>query len=260
MSRMAETARADSDGLAVDQGLFVYGVIDAMADLPEWVVGLDDAPLRKVGHERVAAVVTTITVERPPGRRVDLLAFSGTLDAVAEVGPVIPVQFGSVLADETGVIEELLAPREAELVATLDGLRGRAQFTIQARYLEQVVLSEIVASSPQIAELRRRTRELPEDVAYGDRVRLGELVARAMEEKRAIDADLLLDVILPFTVAHVIRPASGLERLLEASLLVDIGRQQELERALETLAEGVSERMRLRLMGPMAPYDFAGDA
>ena len=88
--------------------------------------------------------------------------FSGTLDAVAEVGPVIPVQFGSVLADETGVIEDLLAPREAELVATLDGLRGRAQFTIQARYLEAVVLSEIVASSPEIAELRRRTRELPE--------------------------------------------------------------------------------------------------
>ena len=40
------------------------------------------------------------------------------------------------------------------------------------------------------------------------------------------------------------------------SVLVENDIERAFERALETLAEGVHERLRLRLMGPMAPYDF----
>ena len=239
--------------------MFVYGVIDASTRLPTRLAGLDDAPLHKVEYGRVAAVVAAIAVERPPGRRVDLLAYSGTLDAIAEGGPVVPVQFGSVLPDEDSVVEELLAPGEAALFAMLGELQGRAQFSFQARYLEPVVLSEIVAANPEIRELRRRTRDLPDTAAYGERVRLGELVARAIEEKRAMDTQLLLEAVLPHTAAHVVRPVAGLERLVEASLLVDNDRRARFEDSLEVLAEGVHERIRLRLMGPMAPYDFVGD-
>ena len=42
------------------------------------------------------------------------------------------------------------------------------------------------------------------------------------------------------------------------ALLVDDERRGELEQHLESLAEAVHERIRLRLMGPMAPYDFVG--
>ena len=253
---MAEPVLADPHHPPVDQALFVYGVVEATAHLPDGLSGLDEAPLRKVVHGELAAVVTSIAVDRPPGRRADLLGYSGTLDALAERVTVIPVQFGSLLEDEQMVIEGLLEPRGPDLGALLDELRGRAQFTFQARYLEPVVLSEVVATNPDIRELRRRTRDLPDETAYGDRIRLGELVAHAIDEKRAIDSDLLLDVILPFTVAHTIRPVSGLERLLEMSVLVENDHQHAFERALETLAEGVHERLRLRLMGPMAPYDF----
>jgi hypothetical protein len=256
MSRMAEPIATEPDRETADIGLFVYGVIGAAARLPTGLVGLDEAPLSKVAHGRVAAVVTPIAVERPPGRRVDLLNYSGTLDVLAEHVTVIPVQFGSVLAGDQDLIESLLEPREAELVAMLEELEDRAQFTFQARYLESVVLSEVVTANPEIKELRRRTRDLPDDVAYGDRIRLGELVARAIDQKRGVDTALLLDAIVPLTVAHTIRPVSGLERLLEMSVLVENDRQPEFERALETLAEGVHERLRLRLMGPMAPYDF----
>ena len=257
MSRTA--ASTTPPPLTVDQGLFVYGVIEASARLPGGLTGLDDSRLQTVEHGRVAAVVAPMTLERPPGRRVDLLAYSGTLDAIAERVPVVPVQFGSVLPDEGSIVEELLAPGEATLSVMLEELQGRAQFTFQARYLEPVVLSEIVAADPEIRELRRLTRGLPETAAYGERVRLGELVARALEQKRLTDAQLLLDMVLPHTVAHVVRPGAGIERLLDASLLVDHDRRGMFEDALETLAEGVHERIRLRLMGPMAPYDFVGD-
>ena len=43
------------------------------------------------------------------------------------------------------------------------------------------------------------------------------------------------------------------------ALLVDVDRREELENRLEVLAEEVHDRIRLRLLGPTAPYDFAGE-
>ncbi len=42
------------------------------------------------------------------------------------------------------------------------------------------------------------------------------------------------------------------------ALLVDDDRRAEFEEHLEGLAEAVHERIRLRLVGPVAPYDFVG--
>lgn len=238
----------------------MYGVTAAATRLPDGLTGLDGAGVRLVAHGPVAAVVGQIALERPPGRRAELLAYSGVLDAVAQTAPVAPVQFGSVLADEESVVADLLAPQAGELEAMLGGLAGRRQLTLRATYLEHVVLAEVVAADPEIRDLRERTRELPEDAAVADRIRLGELVARAVEERREVDAETLLDEVLPHTAAYRLRPGSGLEHVVDAALLVDEDRRPDLERRLEDLAEALHERIRLQLVGPMAPYDFTGGA
>lgn len=239
-------------------GRYVYAVLDTGAAIPEDLEGLDGAPLRTVVCGEVAAVVADIAVERGPGRRKDLLAHSAVVDALAAEVVVVPVQFGAVLADDESVVEDFLRPNQDRFLAYLEALDGRTQLTLQATYHESSGLAEVVAADPQIAELRRRTRDLPEDAGYADRVRLGELVSRAMELKREEDSAVLLDSVLPRVVDHVERPGSGVDHLLDVALLVDDERVGELEQHLESLAEAVHERIRLRLMGPMAPYDFVG--
>jgi hypothetical protein len=87
-------------------------------------------------------------------------------------------------------------------------------------------------------------------------VRLGELVARAMEAKREVDAQIILDAVLPLSSAHRLRSGSGIDHVLDVALLVDDDQRDRFESTLEAVAEGVHERVRLRLMGPLAPYDF----
>ncbi len=52
-----------------------------------------------------------------------------------------------------------------------------------------------MAAEPEIAELSRRLREVPPDAADAvyDRIRLGELIAQAMERRREHDGQVLLD-------------------------------------------------------------------
>jgi hypothetical protein len=178
---------------------------------------------------------------------------------LARRGPVIPVQFGSVLADLESVDNDLLQGRDELFRSLLTELEGRTQFVMRASYREDVVLREVVAGDQRIAGLRERTRDLPEAESYADRVRLGELVSRAVEEKRAADADGLLAEVLPLTVASALRAGSGMDHVVHIALLVDNDRVSALEETLEDLAAAAHERMTIRLLGPMAPYDFVGD-
>lgn len=241
-------------------GWYLYGIVpvdeDGAADLPEGLAGIDDSGIEVVAHGPVGAAVGAIALERPPGRRADLVAHKTVLDALAEAGPVVPVQFGSVMPSRGAIVEDVLAPDAEHFAALLADLAGKVQFQVRATYHEGIALAEIVEGDPEIAELRRRTRELPEDAAYGERVRLGELVARAMEAKREQESWIVLDAVLPHVAAHQVRPGASVDHLVEVAVLVDEADRVAFEDALEGVAEALHERIRLQLLGPMAPYDF----
>ena len=244
-------------------GCYVYGVVPwAEGLLPSDLTGLSGAPVRLVREGELAVVVSDLPLDQPPGRAPDVVAHHEVLDAIAGATSVVPVQFGSLLASEEDVREDLLLARGDDFAALLEELAGRAQMNLRASYLDDVVLAEVVREDPDVAELRRRTRDVPEDQSYGDRVRLGELVARALDAKRGPDADALMTVVEPLVAAWSERTSgsgSG-DTVLDVALLVDLDRLTEVEDTLEGLAEAVHERMRLQLVGPLAPYDFVGGA
>jgi hypothetical protein len=247
----------DLDALGEDQGIYVYGVVENLPDrVPSGLVGLDDAPVELVEHGDLAAAVGVIALDRPPGRRKDLLAHSTVLDTLAEQGPVVPIQFGSVMLHPDDIVEEVLAADVERLAGVLADLAGRRQFNVRARYNEVAVLAEVIAENPEIAHLRARTKDLPEDLGHAERVRLGELVARALERKRELDGAIITDAVLPLVVAHAPHTGGGVDHLLEIAVLVDEEQVPVLEDTLESLAEALHERVRLQLMGPLAPYDF----
>lgn len=237
----------------------MYGVVRAGASrVPADLVGVDGAQVRTVDHGAIAAVVAEITLDRPPGRRRDLIAHSEVLDRLMSTGVVVPVQFGSVLPAEESVVSDLLAPEADYFEALLDELTGRAQYNLRATYQEAIAIAEVVEENADIADLRARTRDLPEELTYRERVRLGELVAHAVDNKRLGDAEALLDAVVPWVAGHVVRGGGGLDHVLDVALLVDDDRRGDFEEHLESLAESVHERIRLRLVGPVAPYDFVG--
>ena len=259
----AATAREIGPDLDLDEehGLFAYGVVrsrDVERGDAE-LTGLDGEPVGFVVEGALAAAVTPVALDRPPGRRAELLAYQSVLDVLAETGPVAPVRFGSVLPDGAAVVAELLGPRQEEFSACLDALEGRRQYNLRATYVEEAVLAELVGTDPEIRRLRELTRGLPEEAAFGERARLGELVFTAMQDRSAFDADVLLDAVAPLAVAHLVRTPPSATQVLDVALLVDDARAEELVGALEDLAEAVHERIRMRLLGPLAPYDFAGE-
>ncbi|MFB4303946.1 GvpL/GvpF family gas vesicle protein [Actinomadura sp. NTSP31] len=244
---------------------YVYGVTRSGAALPGDVAGLDDRPVRLVEDGgRCAAVVSDLPAGRPLGERADLVAHQRVLNALLDAGLVVlPFRFGAALSDSTAVRNELLEGNSDRLGQVMDQLEGRVELRLKATYVQETVLREIMQSEPEVAELSRRLREVPADVAdavYYDQVRLGELIAQAMDRRREHDGQVLLEAAAPAAEAFVRKTPAREEDVLDASFLVRADRREVFEKAVEEIGNAHADRIRLRLIGPLPPYDFVPEA
>jgi len=261
-----EPHTAGTPGRDVQTGpQYVYGVTRADATLPADVPGLDDHPVTLVGDGGAcAAIVSDLPRDRALGERADLVAHQRVLNALVEAGtPVLPFRFGAALADRDAVAKELLAGNADRFGAVLDRLDGRVELRLKATYVQDAVLREIMEAEPEISELARRLRDVPPDIAdavYYDRVRLGELIAQAMQARRDTDGRILLDGAAAAAEAAAPKAPVREEDVLDASFLVAADRRAEFEDAVEALGRTHGDRIRLRLIGPLPPYDFVPEA
>ncbi|MFC7564677.1 GvpL/GvpF family gas vesicle protein [Actinomadura namibiensis] len=239
---------------------YVYGVTSAEAKLAEDVVGLDDQPVSLVVHGRCAAVVGDLPQGRPLGERADLLAHQRVLDALVHAGTVVlPFRFGAALTSRDAVKSELLETNGERLAEVLEQLQGRVELRVKGTYVQENVLRELLTDDPEIAELNQRLREIPPeaaDAAYYDRVRLGELIANAMRNRRDHDGQQILQALASLAERTVARTPVREEDVVDASFLVDQDRRAEFEQTVEAIAKDGADRVRLRLIGPLPPYDF----
>ncbi|MHA6630350.1 GvpL/GvpF family gas vesicle protein [Pseudonocardia sichuanensis] len=235
---------------------YVYGLVGADTQLPDGLTGLGPSgKVSTVVHGDVAAIVGDVPADRPLGTRDDLLAHEAVVDTVASIAAVLPMRFPAVVEEE-GVVEELLAPHHDRFVAALGELEGRVQYTLKGRYEQDVVLREVLESDPEIRQLQAEIRDLPEDATYHQRLRLGELVVGALEERRDAEAEQLVTGLEPYAVGIVEHHPGQPDDIVNAAFLVERERAQEFEDAVEGQGERLHGRARLRLLGPLAPYDF----
>jgi gas vesicle protein GvpL/GvpF len=240
----------------IDVGFYFYGVVPAGTDVAG-LQGLDDVEVEAVEHAGMAAVVSRLRLDRPPGRSAELVAHARVVDTLASTTSVVPAQFGLVVDHDLLEVAQVLDRNAARFCDLLAQLEGSLQLNLRATYEPDQVLAELVQQDPLVSELRRRTRHLPPGTAHPDLVRLGEAVSRGLTHKRLEDSQVVLDTVVPTVLEHRVRTGSDYD-VVDAALLVDRDRVPELESDLEALAEAVHERFRVRLVGPVAPYDFVG--
>lgn len=239
----------------------LYGVV--LASLAS--EGLpDDLPddLTLTPHRSIAGLTQPAPADQARRVREYLLGYAEILDRVVRAGPVLPVRFGTTLPSQADVVNQVLAPEHDLLHQRLTALAGKAQFMLRAHYHDAVLIREVLARWPEAARLHQHLGRVPAGVADPRRLRLGELVARGVAVQRESDLHLLGQELAGHAVATAPRPVptSPGDRLGDVAFLVELARGEEFEAAVAEAATRWRERVQLRLLGPMAPYDFVAEA
>jgi hypothetical protein len=242
--------------------LYVYGIIPA-SDAGEWpeTPGLGDpsSHVRTIVEDGMAALVSDLPPDYVPGRRgrEDLESHERVLAEAIERTTTIPMRFGIVMDDDETVREKLLERHAAELSDVLHRLDGHVQMTLKVYYLDEELLKDALAAHPDLARESAALAQLPEAEAQERRVRLGEMVAQAVEERRAEVESALLDQLSPLAADVRVDPPNDEHVALNAHLLVPRDRRAALDEEVRKLSEALADVLAFRYIGPLAPYSFA---
>jgi hypothetical protein len=224
---------------------YVYAVTWAAAANGRLGRGVHDAEVTTVEHGDLAALVSSVEPQALRARRRDLLRHGEVVREAFERAPVLPLRFGTVLAD-AGRVVDLLAPRHDELASTLRSLEGLAEVTVRAFYREEDVLRELLREQPRLGKLRESAPP----------VQLGEAVARALAARRDRDAAAILTTLRPLARdLHADEPRTALE-VVRAALLVERSALAVVDREVERLARAHAQTTVFKFTGPLPPHDF----
>jgi hypothetical protein len=243
--------------MAEERGLFIYGIVPSDVEPTPDAPGVGNPPgeVTAIVHGDLAALVSEVGLEQPIGRPADLTAYQTLLDGTAEVAPVLPVRFGTVVTGPDAVAD-LLDAHHDRFAAALDEFEGRVQYTVHGRFDEQELIGDVLAQNRGAADLAEQVRGRPEVETREQRIRLGEMISQAVELRREAETRELVDALTPVSLANAPRQPSDELDAVNAAFLVDADDEEEFIRVLEAFAEQRRDLIRMRLLGPLAPYDF----
>ncbi|MEU9573594.1 GvpL/GvpF family gas vesicle protein [Streptomyces massasporeus] len=233
---------------------YVYGIAaSSHPSLPEGMGGVGDPPreVRILREGDLAAIVS----EAPEGlrpKRKDLLAHQNVLSEAGAAGCVLPMRFGSVAPDDTS-ITGVLAERAEHYKERLRALDNRVEYNIKANHVEEAVLHQVMAESPDIRGLAEANRQAGGG-SYDDKIRLGELVAAAVKAKEADDGAAVQRALEPVADDVSTGPEST-GWLANVSFLVDRETAESFLAAVEQLRKDMPH-LEVRVNGPLPPYSF----
>jgi gas vesicle protein GvpL/GvpF len=235
---------------------YVYGVVPGSGTSPPPGPGIDDAPVAVIPHGGVAALASDVPGDFLEAGREELLRHSRVLEETMEHSVVLPMRFGVVLPDEETVHQRLLDPYGEELEAQLEAMKGKVEITIKGIYDEAAILREVIAENRSIAKLKEAIQGKPEEATYYQRIELGELIAAALEEKRAAAAPQVIDRLAGLAVDVRVGDPVHERMAVNASFLVERSRLEEFDRVVDQLGAEQAGRIQLKYTGPLPPHSF----
>lgn len=225
---------------------YVYGVTRADGEWSPDIAGLEDAPVRRVNHERISALVSDLESE-PIGRRREVLRHADVVGHALAYSDVLPLQFGTLLADDAAVVNELLDPRQDQLAELLGNVAGRVEVRLRGYYEEERIIAEILAEQP---DLRRGSG------SFSDRIRVGEHVAAGIGRHRAQDEAMIVERLRPAAQDVSLGEPTSELMALNSTFLLSREDLEGFDAAVAELGDTLSPRMQLKYAGPFPPVSF----
>lgn len=234
---------------------YVYGIVEPSARTPRGK-GVHGARVTLVRSEEVAVLVSDIGDGEVRLGREEVLVHSRVLEHAFANGTVLPMRFGIVMSSQEEIRSRLVDEYSAELREQLTELEGKVEIRIRATYDEEALMREVVRADQRIGSLRRALQGRPDNATYYERIRLGELVAGAVERRREQDAHAILDALAGVALAVAPTDTTHERIVFQASFLVERTRLAEFDQILDDVASRYGGLIRFKYTGPLPAHSF----
>lgn len=239
-------------------GKYLYCIIRSPEprDLVTRGIGERGDKVYTVHYKDLAAVVSDSPAAEYDNSRRNMMSHTAVLEEVMGEYTILPVRFGIVAPNEKAIREQMLKRRYDELDRLLRSMEGRVELGLKTFWYEDIVLREIIDENAPIRQLRDGLVGRPAEETYYERIRLGELVEKAMKQKRDADAAHILSRLRPLACDVRVNTVITERMVLNAAFLVEREREPEFDHAIQQMDAEMGQRMMFKYVGSAPPYNF----
>ena len=119
------------------------------------------------------------------------------------------------------------------------------------------VMAAIYRDSPHIQRKQREFAQKGSQVAVGEKVTLGQLVAERIQARKAGSTQLILQALKEESVDLCLHDVVSDEMILNTAFLLEKKREESFFEAVTLLDQKLENAVNFRVVGPLPPYSFA---
>ncbi len=239
---------------------YLYGIVKTDRGLQLGAVGLGGSTVHAITYHGLACVASDFFGDGFANLSKDelirqLFVHQAVLEQVMNLQSVLPVRFGTVLADEKEA-RDLLSQAYSRLAEAVANTEGKVEVEVAATWEVSKVLQE-VAHEPEIVHAREAVAGLPGREGVERQVRLGRMVKEALDRRRDSYRQRMIDFLMPLALAAQSNVLVSDQMVMNVAFIVDRERQKEFDRQVQQLNGLFCEEINFRIVGPLPLYSFS---
>ena len=245
---------------AIGEGFYIYGIIGTEQEQEFGSLGIGERgdTVHTVHYQQLAAIVSSSPIIKYAVTRANSMAHIKVLETAMQNYTVLPVRFCTIAESREIIIEKVLQARHQEFVDLLAEMEGKMELGVRARWTDlNAIFSEVVEENKDIKAIKEALlSERNEQKKYAGKIKIGQLVQKALEEKKKREARELLEALKPLSLDHKENQIYGDMNLISVAFLITREQEHAFDLKMQELETTYGARKQLKYIGPVVPYNF----
>jgi hypothetical protein len=236
-------------------GEYLYAIAAIGEDRACDVAGIDGGAVYSVRNGRVAAMVSDCPRQKLRPERAHLAAHREVLKRLMLESTVLPMAFGTI-ADDVKAVRRLLSLNQEVILEQLERVAGKVEMGLRVKWDVPNIFEFFIDIHPELRVLRDRLLGNQREPRQEDRIELGQLFDRILNDDREAHSEKLEEALAPCCAEIKRAPPRNLNEVANLNCLVARDAQKPLEEAVFQAARLFDNNYAFDLNGPWAPHNF----
>jgi len=241
------------------EGKYIYCIVATSQERnlgPMGIGGRGD-DVMTFGHNDLSMVVSSHPIAKFAVNSDNILAHEKVIETVMkEFDGVLPVRLGTI-ASNADEIRNLLSRRYREFKNALRDMDHKVELGVKGLWTNMpAIFKEIVDENKSIKITKEDIRNDKNKKNVQAKTEVGKMVGKALEKKKAEEAEKIVEALRRTAFDHKLNKTVGDEMFVNASFLVDKGREKEFDNIMDDLGEEHKDRIKFMYTGPLPVFNF----
>ena len=238
-------------------GKYIYCIIDTKQERNFGPIGIDGEDVLTIDYDDLSMVVSSHPTQKLVVDRQNMLAHEKVIEAIMkEFDSVLPVRFGTVSSDADEV-RNLLDKRYREFKSLLRNMNHKVELGVKGVWKDMnTIFKEIVEGGKEIKRLKGLIQKEKGKKNIQAKMEVGKMVEKVLTIKKEKEAKVIVSAVKDAASDYKLNRTVGDQMFMNASFLVDKGREKEFDNIMDDLSDKHKSRIKFMYAGPLPLFNF----